>query len=168
MKLPEIDEICHNLSCKGVNGWEFYKTQTTMLCNTIILRKAEVCPRKISHTFYKQSLFIFLQTVRPILIVSEHSPLMTKTYACMMHAIINVLPYEIVNVWKYELNPMLIQFACQIIVSQYLLNVRENRRHWQHWTHWAHTHYNLISSIQVWTQKYAVQKASVDVNISYY
>ena len=42
---------------------------------------------------------------------------------------------------------MLIQFVFQIIVLQYLLNVRENRRHWQHWTHRAHTHYNLISSI---------------------
>ena len=109
VKRPEIDEICRNLSYKGVNGWEFYETQTTMLCNTIILRKADVCPRKISHTFYKQSLFIFLQTVT--------------------HAIINVLPYEIVNVWKYELNPILIQFVFQIIVLQYWLNIRENRRH---------------------------------------
>ena len=24
---PEIDRICHNLSCKCVNGWKFYKTQ---------------------------------------------------------------------------------------------------------------------------------------------
>ena len=31
------------------------------LCNTINLREAEVCPSKISHKWYKQSLFIFLQ-----------------------------------------------------------------------------------------------------------
>jgi hypothetical protein len=40
MKRPEIDEICRNLSCKGVNGWKFYKTQTAKLYYTIILRKA--------------------------------------------------------------------------------------------------------------------------------
>jgi len=81
VKRPEIDEICRNLSCKGVNGWKFYKTQTTMLCNTIILRKAEMCPSKISHILYKQSLLIFLQTARPILIVSEHSPFIFADHA---------------------------------------------------------------------------------------
>jgi hypothetical protein len=40
MKRPEIYEICRNLSCKGKNGWKFYKTQTAKLCYTIILRKA--------------------------------------------------------------------------------------------------------------------------------
>ena len=55
--------------------------------------------------------------------------LMKKTYTCMTHEIINVIPYEIVNAWKYELNPMLIQFVFQIIVLQYYLNIRENRRH---------------------------------------
>ena len=89
VKRPEIDEICRNLSWKGVNGWEFNKTQTTLLCNTIILRKAEVCPRKISHKFYKQSLFIFLQTVRPILIVSEKN-------VCMHDA----CNYKCITVWN--------------------------------------------------------------------
>ena len=61
VKRPEIDEICRNLSCKGVNGLKFYKIQTTMLCNTIILRKAEMCPSKISHILYKQRLLIFFK-----------------------------------------------------------------------------------------------------------
>ena len=45
--------------------------------------------------------------------------LMKKTYTCMTHEIIKVKPYEIVHVWKYELNPILIQFVFQIIVLQY-------------------------------------------------
>jgi hypothetical protein len=40
-----------------------------MLCNAIILRKAEVCPSKISNMLCKQSLFISLQNVRLIFIV---------------------------------------------------------------------------------------------------
>ena len=71
MKRPEIDEICCNSSYIGVNECELCKTQTSKLCNTIILRKDEVCPSKISHKLYKQSLFILLQNVRPILIVSD-------------------------------------------------------------------------------------------------
>jgi hypothetical protein len=46
------------------------------LCNTINLREAEVCPSKKYHTngINKAYLFFF-NMLRPILIVSEHTPL---------------------------------------------------------------------------------------------
>ena len=56
MKRPEIDEICHNPSYIGVNRLEFYQTQTSKLYNTIILRKTEVCPSKISHKTRKRQM----------------------------------------------------------------------------------------------------------------
>ena len=54
-----------------MNGWKFYKTQTSKKWHTIILRKCEMCPNKMQHKLDKQWLFIFLQNVGPILVVSE-------------------------------------------------------------------------------------------------
>jgi hypothetical protein len=70
-----------NSSACGVNGWKFYKTQTSKKWHTIILRKCEVCPNKMEHKLDKQWLFIFLQNMGPILVVSEPSPLI----ACHEH-----------------------------------------------------------------------------------
>jgi hypothetical protein len=50
-----------------------------------------------------------------------------------------------------------------------LISNNKDLVYWKNYNHYIYTLVHIIFSFkQVWTQKYAVQKASVDVNISYY
>jgi hypothetical protein len=143
--------ICMNLMKYAISDCTMVWTcrnSIKLLCNTIILRKSEVCPCTISNRLCKQSLFISLQNVKPIFL------------SYRIYDYLNINESDCTMVWTCRNSIKL--YLCMSIKAKYNSGIsRKADTRWvvAHLCWDNHIFYNLVK----WKNKFLIFNCVLDL-----